>query len=267
MSARDRLRAVLRRAATDGAIHRQQEPFADPSAGAALMLEHIERTMLARKLVFEFDDGARFGCIASGRRLIRFAAPVPAALGRDLSRLIDGSQLTAQDAEAAAALLRAVCDGRSALTVRPETPEVRPGPTETGLAPAAVRGALPLPESPPDTARDADLLQALLADLGPGLRAALSLAGDEDLTVETGGQEAVSGLSTWAADTLDRVLSPDFPLAQSLQTRGILVFGAPQGADCHRLIAGSGGQLLIAEVDGPDDAATLAAWRRLAARD
>ena len=265
MSARDRLRAVLKRAAADGTLDRQLQGFDEPAAGAALMLDHVERTMLARKLVFEFDDGARFACIAFGRRLIRFAAPVPASLDAKLSALLDGSPLSPQDAEATAALLFAVCANRSALTARAETPEVRPGPTETGLAASAVRRFLDLPDGAAGPAHDEDTLQALFAALKPDLRAALTLAEDA-LTVETGAEDAVSGLSGWALDMLDRVLSPDFPLAHGLQTQGVLLFGAVAGADCHRLIAGSRGRLLIAEVNGTDEAATLAAWHAITDR-
>jgi hypothetical protein len=62
---------------------------------------------------------------------------------------------------------------------------------------------------------------------------------------------------------LDVFLADGFPLAPELETKGAITF-APQQNGSHILLAGLRGQFLLALVSGPDTAATLSAWQRVA---
>ena len=73
-------------------------------------------------------------------------------------------------------------------------------------------------------------------------------------------------LADWAIEMLDVFLADGFPLAPELETKGALTF-APQQNGSHILLGGLRGQFLLALVSGPDTAATLAAWNRVAERE
>lgn len=257
-----KLKAILRRTAADGAFAARKEGFAGAEDGVARLLGHVDRAVLGRRLVFEFDNGARLVAEASGRRLIRLMPPAPAGLGADQAALFTGEEIRKDQVGALAAALLGLCEGRSGfrLTAEPLGDEV--DPTEGGVTPAALLDALGLPSAPaePDTVQDQ--VDGLFAALDPRLICAMSIDG-EDAVLVRGEGDAAARLTDWASRMMDRLLAPDFPLAAALETDGIMVFGLPEAAGCHLVVAGRLGQIFVASVEGTDPSATLEAWRAI----
>ena len=77
MSDFDRLKTILRRAARDGSGSPDRVEYETGPAGVARMLEQVAAAVLSQRLSFEFDDGSRVVCEASGGRVLRLLAPAP----------------------------------------------------------------------------------------------------------------------------------------------------------------------------------------------
>lgn len=245
-------RNLLRRAARDGRLAGRWEACAGPAEAARHLLDHLDAAVLACRLRVETGDRALV-LTAAARRLVALSVPGPdtADAGAPVDR-----PLTAEDAAAVAAVLRATLAGATRVRVLHLPPESPVDPAATGLSVAALAAALDLP--PPDPAPD-DGFEAGLAALGAGLRAAVLIEGD-DLLPLAGDPAATGSLAEEALALLDRLLVPAFPLRTSFETDGALTFAAA-GAGRHWLLAGRHGRFLLAEMAGDDAAATLGRWR------
>ena len=65
------VKSILRRTATDGTEVPTGFAYESARQGVGHVLSQIENQVLAQRMVFDFDDGTRLACIASGRRLVR----------------------------------------------------------------------------------------------------------------------------------------------------------------------------------------------------
>ncbi|MBF9030854.1 hypothetical protein HKCCE3408_10665 [Rhodobacterales bacterium HKCCE3408] len=258
MSDGSRIRSALKRAASDGRIGSGPASFSSPEGGAARILDALDAIVMPRHMTLVFDTGREVGCEVAGRRLVRFVAPAPDGLSPGESELFDGRELTAEDADHAVATLMAVC--RDCASVQIRTGGVA-DTTETGIETTTLLSILGVGSDEDDSA-PGDALDRIAAALEDRMQASLFVH-DETMDVLLGDGDAVTELGDWAADMLERVLAPGFPLASMLETDGIAVFAFPGTSGCHAMIAGRLGQYLVALFDGADPSETLAAWREL----
>ena len=262
MSDFERLKTMLRNAARDGMAPRDRVKYETGRAGVAHILEELGTAVLGQRLSFEFEDGARIVCEASGRRLVRLLTPAPARLTPEQVALFDRDDLAGEDAQGLADLLVGLCERNSgfAVTAQPLGDEI--GPAHGGVAPAAIAEAAGLSgDTPVETGNDPSH-QAFLDALGPSLQAAV-LVEDEAASLICGEGDEAAFIVDWADSSLDKLLTAGFPLLGTLETNGILVFSLPETQDRDLLIAGRRGSLVIATVTGGHLVETLDRWRAL----
>lgn len=261
MSDLSKLKATLKQAAVDGIKGPRAMPFAAPELGAALILDAVDGSVMGRRITVSAggSSGKALMLDASGRRLQRVAGPVPEhfAIRADV-------ELKSSDAAALAAGLMAFCEGQSDLRITTQPIADAGDPAEGGIVPDLVREVLGLSPGGAETEIDpeADLhMEPFINALAPDCHAALWLQG-EDVSLLVGDEARASRLSDWAAPMLEQLLAPEFPLAASMETDGIMVFVMPDSAERHTLIAGRLGAYLVAEVKGRDPSASIAAWHK-----
>ena len=120
MSDFERLKAMLRRSAHDGPSQAGRAVYASAQAGVARMLEQFDTAVLGQQLSFEFDDGARLVCTASGRRLLRVCPPAPPGLTAKQSALFARGELAGEDAALVSDLFVGLCEGSGGFVVTVE---------------------------------------------------------------------------------------------------------------------------------------------------
>lgn len=252
MSALSKLRATLKSVASDGVTGPQEMPFSAPELGAVLILDAVDKAVMARRITVSVGAG---GLVleAAGRRLQRLCAPVP-----DHIAISAGAEITASNAAALAAGLMALCEGHARLNISNQPITEAGDPTQGGIPTGPIRQELGFP------AADADLeepsLDTILSPIAEACQVALWIEGEE-VTLLLGEEDRGAALSDWVAPMLERVLAPEFPLSAMLETDGIAVFALPDADGRHVFIAGRLGDLLVAEINSSDIAATLAAWK------
>ncbi len=225
-----------------------------------MILRHIDATVIGRRLTLTFDDGALLLCDATGRRLIRLLPPIPKGLYPEQTTLFDGEDLRRERAQLLAAMLMQLCEKRNSVRITAEPLATDLDPAEGGIAPATVAALLGVQDPVATGSSRPDILERFVAALGPRLRCAVVLSGEEFIHV-VGEEAEVAALADWAADTADVLLGPDFPMAPALESDGVLALAPTPGASCHTVIAGRLGQVLIATIEGHDPGKTLDQWR------
>lgn len=251
---------MLRRAAADGYPVRPDFRYDSARQGVALVLSQIDSQVLAREVVFDFDDGTRFACIASGRRLVRLLEPAPRNLHSNKVALFVQGEVTADDLDTVADLLVELCE-------RGRRFEIAIGPHDAGIDPAqggvstgAIACLLDLYLPAKSDILPADELSALAESLEDKLIAAALVQDDEIALLKGEGAEATRILD-WCDRLLAGLLSPSFPALATLESCGVVVFGLAQPADRHLIVAGRLGRFLVAALEGADVTDTLGKWR------
>ncbi len=254
-----KLRSVLRQASHDGVVLDGAKTFESAADGASLIAEQIGKSVLGRKLTFQFDRGEPLVCIASGRRLMHFVKPVPKHLSTHAA-LFDVADLRAEHAGGVAEVLLKAVEGQTNFKVTADPREGDPDPIENGISVEEIQAALGIETRDIDEAK-ADTLAAFLEAIETRAVAALWVV-DRDVTIALGADVDAADLSNKVAKTLQTTLDPKFPLAASLETDGVLTFGYGASPAEHFLIAGRIGQYLVAKISDGDEAQTLSAWRK-----
>ncbi len=250
-----KLKATLRRAAADGVGISKARGIDGPEAGAALILDAADATLLPRRLSVVNASGETLLIEAAARRLQRAVAPLPPQV-----TLKAGDEFKSADADVLAKSLVAFCKGQASLAISTQPISDAGDPSEGGIAPGLVRQALDLPDGPAPIDPEADLnMEPFIAALGESCHAALWIQ-DEDVSLLAGPESRAATLSQWAAPMLERLLAPEFPLSAGLETDGIVVFVLPEASGRHAVIAGRLGAYLVAEIDGADPSRTLRLW-------
>ena len=262
MSDLDRLKTILKRAARDGTAAPDMVEYATGPAGVARMLEQLGSAVLGQRLRFEFEDGSRVVCEASGRRLLRLVGPAPSHLIPKQAALFSRDELAGDDVQLVADLLVGLSDrnARFAVTTEPLGDEF--GPTHGGIAPEAIAEAAGLNGGLQVATGEDPSHEAFLDALGPSLQAAILIDG-EDASLIYGEGDPAAFIIDWAEGALDNLLTAGFPLLGTLETNGILVFSLPESAGRDLLVAGRRGSLVIAAVTGGHLAETVDRWRAL----
>ncbi|MCB2124541.1 MAG: hypothetical protein H6897_02380 [Rhodobacteraceae bacterium] len=256
-----RLKEMLRRSARDGTAQPGRVRYVTWSDGLAGILEQVDIAVVGQRLNFEFDDGSRLVCEASGRRLVRLLAPPPAGLTAEHMALFGRDELSVGDVHGLSILLRGLCERSAGFAATAEPLGEAAGPVRGGVDPGAIAEAAGLPgEAMPGTG-EGTAQEALLEGLQPLLQAVVVVEGEEAALAQGEGDDAAR-LVDWVENALTKLLSPAFPLLGTLETNGILVFALPEGAGRHLMVSGRRGQLLVATIKGCDVAATVDLWRR-----
>lgn len=266
MSEFDRLKARLRRAATDGRILSDRQDYESPVEGVARLLDEIDATVIGRRLRVDFADGSRLAGIVSGRRLMRLDAPAPAGLAADQAALFGRGGLATEDAAEVAGLLAALCGRGPSFILAKTAPGETIDPTQAGVSASAIAAALGLEEH--EAPQQDTGLEAFLASVGERVVAAALIEEDEIALVGCDEEAPEAAfLLDWAAHLGERLLTPDFALFAALETSGLLVFAGDAGSDRHLVVAGRNGRFLLAMLTGADSAATLGTWRGITLPD
>ncbi|MEM9318841.1 MAG: hypothetical protein AAGA70_07510 [Pseudomonadota bacterium] len=249
-----KLKSALKRTAADGLAGGAARPVDSVEAGIAHIIDAVDTTLMGRRITIRIGDGQELHLDAAGRRLMRFAAPVPGQVPFDPT-----VELKAEDAADVANVLRALFVPPTHVTITAKPTADAFDPTEGGLTPAKLREAAGLqPNQAHD--READLnMEPFVNGLQEKCLAALWIQ-EEDVALLAGEEARAAALSQWAAPMMERLLSPEFPLAAALETDGIAVFVLPDAADRHAIVAGRLGAYLVAEIAGADPSETLALW-------
>lgn len=253
MTGTERIRELLRRAARDGRLPAGVP--ATPEAALGRIVEAVDAAVLARRLLIRLG-GAELACALAARRLLSFEVPGPGDLPAGGAALF-GRPLSAEDAGAVAALLRALAGRGGTVALDLAAPPSGPEPAFGGIGAAQLAAALGLAAAP----APANPLEAGLSALGDSVIGALLIEGDEVALLA--GEPEDAALAEAAGAVLDRLLLPEFPLLPTLEAEGALTFAVPGGAR-HLLLAGHLGRYLLAAVEGADAAGTLTRWRAAA---
>lgn len=261
MSDFDRLKAMLRRSARDGTAQAGRFQYATAAAGLARMLHLFDTAVVGQSLRFDFDDGSRLVCEASGRRLVRLLAPPPPGLPAEQVALFGRDALAVDAVGALSVLFRRLCERGSGFALSAEPLGEGGGPARGGIGPAVIAEAAGLPREALSETGDGMTHEALLAALQPLVHAAMLIEG-EDATLVCGEGDEGALLVDWVENSLGKLLSPGFPLLGTLETHGILVFALPGKTGRHVLVAGRCGSFLVATIEGGDVGATADLWRR-----
>lgn len=257
------VRDILYRAGSDGTVRGTKVPFASASQGVAAILRHMEDCVLPRRVVAEFDSGARIAFEVAERQVVELSelempAPLPALQSSDGPPLSPGP-LKAGDAPALAGLLTALCRRAASvsLTLRPSEEEAVGG----GFSLPVLWAAAGIPDRAEPDASYVPWIEAIVDHPKVNVRSAVLIDVDEAHVV-AGSKDEAEALADWAVEMLDVFLAERFPLAPELETKGAVVF-APQRNGSHILLCGLRGQFLLALVSGPDTAGSMSVWRRI----
>ncbi len=258
MSDFDRMKAMLKRAARDGMASQGRVGLEPGPACVARILE--QAAVLGQRLGFDFGDGTRLVCEASGRRLVRLLAPAPSGLSAEQRALFDRAELATDDLQVLSKLLVELCARGSGFEMTAEPLGDAIEPVHGGVNPADIAKAAGLPAEALFGAQDGPTPEAFLDALGRSVLSVIQIDGEEAALIHGEGEDAAF-LFDWVEHGLGTLLSPDFPLFGTLETNGILVFALPEAAGRHLLVAGERGRFTVAAVKGSDVAATLDHWR------
>jgi len=267
MSEFDRLKARLKRTATDGRILADRQDYETPVEGVARLLDEIDGTVIGRRLKVDFADGSRLSALVTGRRLVRLDGQAPAGLPADQAALYGREGLATEDAAEVAGLLAGLCGRGPSYLLSKSAPGEAIDPTQAGVSAAAIAAALGLEEreAPADDGRN---LEVFLDALGERVIAAALIEQDEIALIRCDEETPEAAfLLDWAAQVGERLLTPDFALYATLETGGLLVFAGARGSDRHLAVAGRHGRFLLAALEGADSAATLDCWRHVTLAD
>jgi hypothetical protein len=259
MTDRNAVRDILYRAGAEGHMRVVDRPISSPAQGVSLILRQLEYGVLPRRYRLEFDTGGRVEIDIAERQVLGLGS-VKAATSGKAPRLEPGP-LGADDAKALGDLLAGLCRGAKAVRIA-STSETDIVPGGSGLSLSALRKAAALPDVVAKAAGQTTWLDAMVDHPDVSVLSAVLIDVDEAHVI-IGTKEEAEALADWAVEMLDVFLADGFPLAPELETKGAITF-APQQNGSHILLAGLRGQFLLALVSGPDTAATLAAWQRVA---
>ncbi|GEM_PF-1828314 len=259
MTDRNAVRDILYRAGAEGHMRVADRPISSPAQGVSLILRQLEYGILPRRFRLEFDTGGRVEIDIAERQVLGLGS-VKAAVPGKAPRLEPGP-LGSDDAKALSDLLAGLCRGAKAVRIA-STTETDIVPGGSGLSLSALRKAAALPDVVAKTAGQTTWLDAMVDHPDVSVLSAVLIDVDEAHVI-IGTKEEAEALADWAVEMLDVFLADGFPLAPELETKGAITF-APQQNGSHILLAGLRGQFLLALVSGPDTAATLAAWQRVA---
>lgn len=262
MSGLDDLRAVLRRVASGGVAPAREHALSGAADGLAVLVRQIDATVLGRELAFEFEGRGRLVCEASGRRLLRLVPPLPEGLGAEAEALA-GTPLSGAEEDhldALVALLPRLAEGAGSLRVS-SAPRGEGGETgETGISAARLAEALGVAGALAPRPAGGDPLAALAEGLGDHLIAAFRTS-EAEVSVLRGEGARIEALTGWGEAALDRLLGDGTPLAAELEGGGLILLGLPESAGGHLVVAGQGGDLLVALVDGAGLAPAMRLWQ------
>jgi hypothetical protein len=261
MTDRNLVRDILYRAGAEGGALTATRAFSSAGQGLAVILRQLEDCVLPRRFELVFDGGAHLELEVAERHVLDLVAIDLPARGRYAGPSLDPGPLKAGDAEALANLLAMVCRRSGSVRIASH-PGAEDFAGAAGVPLAALRQIARVPAPSRPEPGDTPWLEALVSHPRIEVRSAVLIDVDEAHVVAGSKQEA-EALADWAVEMLDVFLADDFPLAPELETKGALTF-SPQLKGCHILLAGLRGQFLLALVSGPDTAATMAAWRRVA---
>lgn len=263
MSSIDRVRSALMRVAVDRSPKADGQPvlFDSAQTGVEMILVHVDSILMTRRMTLDFGSSTNIVCDVAGRRIMDIISLSDEALAATHASIIAKDGLGPDDAAGVAELLLALCaDGdRVAFTrgrVTGKTNALR-----GGVSSKALRDSIsPTETADPDA--PVDRMEAWIETIAPHIQTALWVE-EEEWQVIAGDDDSAAVLQTWAEDFLDRFLAPDFPLAETLETDGILTFGLTGEATGHLAVVGRLGQFVVASVEGGSAAQTLMAWRAL----
>lgn len=261
MSDFERVKAMLRRSAQDGTPRPGRVEYATAQAGVAGILEQVDTAVLGQQLAFEFDDGARVVCTTAGRRLVRLLPPAPPGLSAEQTALFGLDELTGEHAQALSGLFAGLCERGTGFVMRAEPLDEEVTPASGGVEPVAIAEAAGLSGEAMFETGAGKSQETFLDALQASLRAAILIEGEGSSLIRGEGDESAFVID-WVESSLDKLLSPGFPLLGTLETNGILIFALPETVGCHLLVAGRRGSLLVATVTGDDVAATVDLWRK-----
>jgi hypothetical protein len=258
MSNRNSVRDILYRAGAEGRMPVFDGTFSTPAQGVSLILKQLENAVLPRRYRLAFDNGGEVTLDLAERQVLSLG-PLKAPKGA-IAALEPGS-LGPDDAKALGDLLSGLC--RGARSVRMSgTPATDIFPGSGGISLSALRKAAALPDVVAKASGQTTWLDAVVDSKEIDILSAVLIDVDEAHVI-IGTKEGAEALADWAVEMLDVFLADGFPLAPELETKGAITF-APQQNGSHILLAGLRGQFLLALVSGPDTAATLSAWQRVA---
>ena len=260
MTERNSVRDILYRAGAEGAALMAPRAFANPGQGLSVIFDHLQDGILPRRLTLAFDDDTRVTLDVAERQVLELVAAEGPAAG---TRLPPGP-LTLDDAKPLADLLSAICRGAGAVQIVWHMAEDI-DPAAGGVSLEALRKTTGVPPRTPPARGDVTWLDALVDHEQVDVRSAVLIDVDEAHVI-LGSQAEAEALADWAVEMLDVFLADSFPLAHELETKGAVTFG-PQQNGAHILLAGLRGQFLLALISGPDTAASLSAWQRIAERE
>lgn len=250
---------MLRRAARDGnAEHSGQYAYGSAAEGVLRFLAQVESLVVAREVVTTFDDGTRFSCIASGRRLVRLLEPAPRGLTASRVALFMRDGVTADDVVPVADLLIELSNRGRSFTISSCAPTVPIDPSQGGISTAAIAAALGLSTPDDEEHAAATTMASCVERLTPLLIAAV-IVRDDGVEELTGTDDALRDIGRQARKLMDGLLTPTFPLFPTLETDGLLTFAGNRGRSV--LVAGRLGEFLVAELDAADLDRALDLWR------
>jgi hypothetical protein len=261
---RNAVRDILYRAGAEGASLTVTRAFSSPRQGLRVILRQLEDCVLPRRFELSFDGGARVVLEVAERQVQRLAAVEGAKGTHGADAGLSPGPLHPEDARALSDLLSEVCRGAGSVRIACHGAE-EADPSGGGISLGALRETAGIPADPVARPGDTTWLDAIVDHQKVDIRSAVLIDVDEAHVV-TGSTDEAEALADWAIEMLDVFLADGFPLAPELETKGAVTF-APQQNGSHILLAGLRGQFLLALVSGPDMAATLSAWQRVAERE
>jgi hypothetical protein len=258
MSSRNSVRDILYRAGAEGRMPTFEGKFSTPAQGVSLILRQLENAVLPRRYRLSFDTGAEISLDLAERQVLSLGS---FQLPKGGQATLVAGPLGPDHAKALGDLLSGVCRGAKKLRMSSASAhDIFPG--SGGISLSALRKAAALPDVVAKAAGRTTWLDAVVDSKEVDILSAVLIDVDEAHVI-IGTKEGAEALADWAVEMLDVFLADGFPLAPELETKGAITF-APQQNGSHILLAGLRGQFLLALVSGPDTAATLAAWQRVA---
>jgi hypothetical protein len=254
---RNSVRDILYRAGAEGAAPTATRAYANPVQGLAVILSHLEDGVLPRRVTLSFEGGSAVTLDLAERQVLELVS----VSGPEAGTCLPPGSLALDDAQALGDLLTAMCRGAGSVRVAWQIADDI-DPAAGGVSLETLRKTLGVPAKSLPRAGEVTWLDALVDHEGVDVRSAVLIDVDE-AHVLLGSQSEAEALADWAVEMLDVFLADSFPLAHELETKAAVTFG-PQQNGAHILLAGLRGQFLLALVSGPDTAATLSAWQRIA---
>lgn len=263
MTSHARVLDILLATARIGRLDHRAEPSGDPDDTLRVLAQHVDRAVLARRMVVTLDDGTSIVLEARHRRLLRYARDAQDRMPGAADGLRDAQVLTSEDRTTIAERLRALVANRTIRRVRFIDDPKTDFPGGPGLAASTLLDATEPQHDGSRCADMEDIVSAVVDATRAGVIAACVIPYDAEVIVAIcGDHDSITAISDWAIQRFFQTQAEGTTRAPVLETRcvGCVGWAGPKARQLVFIRSPKGLGLIL--MDGSDSLDGLMVLRK-----